>query len=149
MPSRPARSTMRDGPQTVTAVIRRDATPGVSARLSCPRRATTAWPSKSRMLISTVGTGFLHDPRSGGSLGLAANSAKPDAGDHRADRITHGRYACRRPVAGWPCPSALPSPGALTATDARGQIVWLNPSITGSRHLGGIRRRRTKLAAEV
>jgi hypothetical protein len=120
----------------------------VSAGLSCPCRATTAWPSTSRIRISTLSTGFL-DPRPGGSLASAANSAKPDAGGHRAGRITQGRYACRRPVAGWSCPSALPPPGALAATDERRQLVWLNPSITCSRHLGGIRRRRTRLAAEV
>jgi hypothetical protein len=47
--------------------------------------------------------------------------------------MTHGKWACRRPVARWSWPSAAPSPGALGAADARGRIIWLNPSITGSR----------------
>lgn len=53
------------------------------------------------------------------------------------------------PVTGRSWPSAFPSPGALTTTEVRGSAIWLNPSITRSRHLGGIRRRRTPSAAGV
>ena len=102
------------------------------------------------MLRSTLSTGFLHDPQSGGSPGPAAYSAKPDVDGHRACRMTHGECACHHsPVAGRSWPSAVPPPGALTATEVRGRVIWLNPSITCSRHLGGIRRRRTQSAAEV
>jgi hypothetical protein len=52
-------------------------------------------------------------------------------------------------VAGRSWPSAAPPPGALTATEVRGRVTWLNPSITCSGHLGGLRRRRTQSATEV
>jgi hypothetical protein len=52
-------------------------------------------------------------------------------------------------VAGQSWPSAVPPPGALAANEVRGRVIWLNPSITRSRHLGGLRRRRTQSAAEV
>jgi hypothetical protein len=57
--------------------------------------------------------------------------------------------ATRAQMAGRSWPSAIPPPGALTATEVRGRAIWLNPSITCSRHLGGLRRRRTQSATEV
>ncbi len=102
------------------------------------------------MLISTSSTGFLHDPRSGGNPGPAANSAKPDGDGHRACPMTMANMACHHsPAAGRSWRSAVPAPGALTATEVRGRVIWLDPSIARSRHLGGIRRRRTRSAAEV
>jgi len=93
------------------------------------------------MLRSTLSTGFLHDPQSGGNPGPAANSAKPDEDGHRACPMTHGEYGLPPPPGGgrsWP--SAVPTPGALTATEVRGRVIWLDPSIARSRHLGSIRR---------
>src|SRR5450755_1767692 len=58
---RPARSTMTDGPQAATAVIRWEATPWASARLNSPHKATTARPSASRMLRPTLSMGFPGD----------------------------------------------------------------------------------------
>src|SRR5271155_1504102 len=84
MPSRPARSTMTDGPQAATAAIRWDATLGVSARSNSPRSATTAWPSTSRMLRSTSS---MTSPRKPGeSPGPAADSLKPDVDGRRGTR---------------------------------------------------------------
>jgi hypothetical protein len=65
------------------------------------------------MLRSTLSTGFLHDPQSGGNPGPAANSAKPDEDGHRACPMTHGAYGLPPPPGGgrsWP--SAVPTPGA-------------------------------------
>src|ERR1051326_4248466 len=65
------------------------------------------------MLRSTLSTGFLHDPQSGGNPGPAANSAKPDEDGHRACPMPHGAYGLPPPPGGgrsWP--SAVPTPGA-------------------------------------
>src|SRR5689334_1968108 len=102
------------------------------------------------MLRSTLSTGFLHDPQSCGNPGPAANSAKPDGDGHRVCPMTHGEYGLPPPSGGGPV-LVIGGPGTGRADRDRstGRVIWLDPSIARSQHLGGIRRRRTRSAAEV
>jgi hypothetical protein len=64
--------------------------------------------------------------------------------------MTHGEYGLPPPPGGGPVLAiGGPDTGALTATEVRGRVIWLDPSIARSQHLGGIRRRRTRSATEV
>src|SRR5689334_13177715 len=102
------------------------------------------------MLRSTLSTGFLHDPQSGGNPGPAANSAKPDGDGHRACPMTHGEYGLPPLPGGGPVLAiGGPDTGHADRDRSTRTVIWLDPSIARSRHLGGIRRQRTRSAAEV
>jgi len=64
--------------------------------------------------------------------------------------MTHGEYGLPPPSGGEPV-LVIGGPGTGRADRDRstGRVIWLDPSIARSQHLGGIRRRRTRSAAEV
>src|SRR6478736_3794201 len=79
------------------------------------------------MLRSTLSTGFLHEPQSGGNPGPAANSAKPDGDGHRVCPMTHGEYGLPPPSGGEPV-LVIGGPGTGRADRDRSTGQRLEPT---------------------